>query len=476
MTPTDRSGRRLRQQGAATLIVVMVLFFIISLVAAYTNRSLIFEQRTSLNQYRSSQALEVADAGLEWAISQLNFERLESVTNQCFKNANLAGTPPSFRERYLNINTTTGKITPRANPAGGGVELTPSCVWTGGTGWSCSCPTTGAPVLTAPTAAGVWPAFRVRFRTVLGTGTPTVPQQPSAVWVDVVGCTRLDPTGSADPCLTFDGQGTLNEGRAVVSSIVTLAGNAAGLPQAALTVFGTVTATAALSVYNTQPSGSGITVHASGPVASAAASSLVLRSSPGTPATTSWIEDDAKLNPPAAPPPTASAPLSTAFTARERMFAMIFRMRPETFRTQQAAVEIPCPAGCTAAVVRAALAANPGRPLWLTGTLSVDTAGPIGSAAEPALLVINGHLEFTGAGTGVNIYGLVYTRLPVPNPAGLIGWATNGAGQINGAMVSEGDVSGTGTATIVYEPEVLNRLRYTVGSFVRVPGSWRDFR
>ena len=159
------------------------------------------------------------------------------------------------------------------------------------------------------------------------------------------------------------------------------------------------------------------------------------------------------------------------------MFAMIFRMRPETFRTQQAAVEISCPiGGCTALAIRTALAANPGRPLWLNGNLSVDSASDIGSAAAPALLVINGHLEFTGAGTGVNIYGLVYTRLPVPNPLGLTRWDTKGAGQINGAMVSEGGVSGPGIATIVYEPDILNRLRYTVGSFVRVPGSWRDFR
>jgi hypothetical protein len=34
----------------------MLLFFIISMVAAYTSRNLIFEQRTSANQYRSTQA------------------------------------------------------------------------------------------------------------------------------------------------------------------------------------------------------------------------------------------------------------------------------------------------------------------------------------------------------------------------------------------------------------------------------------
>jgi hypothetical protein len=52
----------------ATLTVVMVLFFVVSLVAAYAGRTSIFEQRTSANQYRSTQALEAAEAGLEWAV------------------------------------------------------------------------------------------------------------------------------------------------------------------------------------------------------------------------------------------------------------------------------------------------------------------------------------------------------------------------------------------------------------------------
>ena len=466
MRPMARSKGSFQQRGAATLIVVMVLFFIISLVAAYTNRSLIFEQRTSSNQYRSTQALEVADAGLEWAISQLNFERLERVNDRCLKNTDLSlPLPLSFRQRYLVVDPATGKITPKPDPTGGG-DLNAACVWTGPTtGWSCSCPSTGMTSLTAPTAAGVWPAFRVRFRNIQGSGTPFVPNQPGAIWVDVVGCTRVDPIGSTDNCLDFDGLGTLNEGRAVVSSIVTLAGNAAGLPPAALTVFGPVSATGPLAVYNTKPDGSGITIHASGPVT---LGSIVLRSAPGTPAAGSMIDNDAALSPAAAAP----------FTAAERMFATVFKTRPEIFRTQQASVELTCPTGgCTANAVRTKLAANPGRPLWLTGSLSVDSAGDIGSAAEPALLVVNGNLEFTTAGSGVNIYGLVYTRLPVPNPAALTGWVTNGTGgQVIGAVVSEGGVSGSGSPTILHDSAVLDRLRYAVGTFVRVPGSWRDFK
>ena len=448
-----------QQQGAATLIVVMVLFFVMSLVAAYTNRSLIFEQRTSTNQYRSTQALEVADSGLEWVLAQLNFER---ITNQCLKSS--VNTNTSFRQRYLNIAPATGKILPVPDPVGGG-ELTPSCVWTGiGSGWSCSCPSTGAPALTAPTAAGVWPAFRVRFRPILLVGTPLEPKQPSAVWVDVVGCTRLDAAGASDPCLNFDGQGTLNEGRAVVSSILTLTGNAAGLPQAALTAFGPVNVGgAALGAYNTQPNGSGITVHAGGAIAAAG---LVLRSSPGTPGNTSFIQSDPLLD-----PLVGLAPV-LPFSAAERMFASVFSMRPETFRTQPAAVQLTC-SPCTAATVRTELAANPGRPLWLTGSLSVDSAGDIGSAAAPALIVVNGALEYTGAGTGANLYGLLYTRLTAGGPTS---WVTSGSGQVTGAVVAEGGVTGAGTPTIVYDPDVLRLVRFNIGSFVRVAGSWTDFR
>ena len=64
MKPLILSTPGSRQRGAATLIVVMILFFVMTLVAAYTNRSLIFEQRTSANQYRSTQSLEIADAGM----------------------------------------------------------------------------------------------------------------------------------------------------------------------------------------------------------------------------------------------------------------------------------------------------------------------------------------------------------------------------------------------------------------------------
>ena len=111
MTParhasTSRHRRAVarRESGAASLIVVMVLFFLMSLVAAYTSRNLIFEQRTSVNQYRATQAYEAAEAGLEWALTLLNSGRIGA---DCLETG-AATTDTSFRQRYLAIDADTG--------------------------------------------------------------------------------------------------------------------------------------------------------------------------------------------------------------------------------------------------------------------------------------------------------------------------------------------------------------------------------
>jgi hypothetical protein len=430
----------------------MVLFFIISLVAAYTSRNLIFEQRTSANQYRSTQALEAAEAGLEWAVSLLNFGRINT---SC-----VASTLPpdpdnnSFRQRYLTVDPANGKITPVLDS---GVPLTPTCVRTP-SGWTCACPTTGTPTLTAPTAAGIWPAFRLRFVAVPELpAAPGSPRQPGVIRAEVVGCTRVD----APTCLSFDGLGELNEGRVVVSALIALTGNPVGLPSAALTAAGSVAATGAplsfLRVYNTAPSGLGFTVHARNSINT---TGMDLKTSPGSPVASSLIENDPALN----------LPAIGSYTAADRVFATVFNMRPETFRTQQAAVRLSCGATCSAAAVRAAIVDNPNQPIWLSGMLDVDSAGDIGSAAEPVVIVSNGSLKFSTS--GVTIYGLVYNRLA----PGVTSWITDGSGTINGAVIVDGGVAGTGTTTISYDNDILTRVRGNVGTYVRAPGSWRDFQ
>jgi hypothetical protein len=121
--------------------------------------------------------------------------------------------------------------------------------------------------------------------------------------------------------------------------------------------------------------------------------------------------------------------------------------------------------------VRSAWELNPGRPLWLTGNLNIDSAGDIGSALDPVVIVVNGDLQFTTS--GVTIFGVVYNRLL---PAGDTDWTTTGSGQVTGAVVAEGGVNGTGAVTVAYDADVIRLIRFNNGSFVRVPSSWRDYR
>ncbi len=218
-----------RQRGAATLIVVMVIFFIVSLVAAYASRNLIFEQKTSANQYRATQAFDAAEAGIEWAQAMLNGGRIDA---NCNASVNVADT--SFRVRNLNLDATTGRFTP-VDWVNAGVSeptLWPSCV-RGAGGWTCSCPTNSAPVLAAPAGSGAFPAFRIRFFRV------TLPDQPGAVRIESTGCTRLD-----DACLQ-SAQGTAGEAAARVSVVLALSPALTTPPSAAMTVRGAFDAAAA---------------------------------------------------------------------------------------------------------------------------------------------------------------------------------------------------------------------------------------
>jgi Tfp pilus assembly protein PilX len=445
-----------RQRGAATLVVVMVLFFIISMVAAYTSRNMIFEQRTGANLYRATQSFEAAEAGMNWALMMLNSGRIDE---QCRATTSTAN--DSFRQRYLALNATTGRITARLQSLGG--ALTPTCVFNGDTDtWSCSCPIDGTPSLTAPTGTAMSPAFRIRFNSL--TLPSATPLEPGLIRVDVVGCTRLD-----NVCLDVAGASPANEGRTVTGSVVMLSGRATSYPQSALTARGDVTATG-LSVTNAASTGSGVTVHASGTISTAG---LALSTSAGSALGRSTLPSDTSLN----PPDIAASASAPGITRAERFFAATFMLTPQRWIQMPGVVTVNCPAGgCDAATVRTAIAGNPGKPLWLTGGLVVDSAGDIGSATAPVMMVVNGNLQFSIA--NVTVHGLLMLRPVDPT----VGWDVGGStqmGTIRGAVVVDGAVTrstGTGTIMVVqYDDGVLANLRTSSGTFFRVAGSWRDW-
>ena len=404
-----------------------ILFFVLALVAAYTNRSMLFEQRTSANQYRALQAAEAAEAGVEWALSMLNTGRSD---DNCQPTAH--ATEPPFRDRYLAIAPDTGAVRPTGTlGADGGSDRWPTCVFDG-TGWDCRCPTDGVGTPPAPAGGGVFPAFRIRFVDIGGA-------PPGAVRLEVNGCTRL-----ADECLDFPVTGVGGEGRATHRVPVALRGGLAAPPVAAVTVRGTLDAGgAALGAFNGDADAGGIAILAGGAVDGPA---LRVGSAPGTPLSGANVADDTGL---------------AGLPDGERFFTSSFALPSASYRAQPGAVVLDCATvPCSGDRVRGVAERHPGHVLWADGDVDLGAGAEIGTPTAPVLLVVTGDIALD-----TTLHGLLYGR------AG----AWSGAGTVRGALMVEGDYAGTAAYDVVYDPGVLQRLRWRTGSFVRVPGSWRDY-
>jgi hypothetical protein len=428
-------GRRgaARQRGAATLIIVLLLFFVVSMVAAYTGRNLIFEQRTSANQYRSTQAMEAAQAGVEWTLAMLNGGRIDA---SCQPSAN--ANDNTFRDRYLSAAGNDdeaigddGAITLRTRADGGG-DLLPSCVFDGDSDtWQCSCPSDGATGLPAVVSPLARPMFRIRL----------IPSpRPDLISIASAGCTRPDAA-----CVAEDPVAPAGDALAVVTAMISIRGGLHTPPGAPVMARGVVDAGAAgsLSVTNLDRASNGITAIAGGGVAG----NLLPTSLPGTPPETSVAPPDALL---------------AGLADGRRMFHTVFGMQPETFREQTGAVRVDCAGGCDAATIAPLVANNPGRVIWMDGSLAVD--GDIGSAQVPALLVATEGVTLT-SGT---VVGLIYSRVA--------NWDLGvGNTLVQGALIAENSIVGSGGQSVQYDADVLNRLRRGRGSFVVVPGGWKDW-
>jgi Tfp pilus assembly protein PilX len=451
------------QRGVATLVVVMVLFFIATMVAAYASRNMVFEQRTGANYYRATTAAEVAEAGLQWALGQLNSGR---INDACVPSA--SSTDASFRERFLRADAATGQLQPRSFTAGAGAAstLAPACefnpttaTWTCPAScvfnpdtltWACSCPLDAAPSLTAPTTGRVAPAFRVRFDGSFGSASALT---PGLIAITVTACTRMD-----EACLSPSGAGLANEGRAVVRTLLYQSGLSTPTPLAALTVRGDITATG-LTVTNARFGDSGLAVQASGSIGSGVVLNTLAGNALGGAGTR--IDMDSTLD---LPDLSGTVPVSGA----DRFFATVFNLLPQTARRQPAMVDLGnCSGGCDDTDLEAAAAAHPGRPLWVEGDLALDTGVTIGTPTEPVVLIVNGGQLSISASDAV-IHGLVFVRAP----AG--GWSLPDAGRVVGAVVVDGDVVGSGGLAIEYDGNVLKAVRSRTGSFIPVPGAWRD--
>jgi hypothetical protein len=391
---------------------------------------------------------ETAEAAQEWVLGMINGGRIGA---DCTETSAVA-TDTSFRQRYLSVDPNTGLITPKKQ--GSGAALWPTCVATGAGGWSCSCPVDSAPVMAAPVGNDLRPAFRVQFDQL----KPGL-IKPGTVRVSVHACMRVDD----EACLAnFDNSAQASDGRAQHAMVLALKGAITTPPAGALTVVGNIPGPAVMQAENTDLESGGLTVHAGGTVTPAA---VVARTVPGTPPGKSIKGGDASISTLAADP-----------LYPDRVFASVFGVYPATHRDQPAALVLDCPnTGCFTSL-RDLVARNPDRVIWIPGDLTLESAGDIGSPPDPAVptqpgvanIVVQGRVRFTAP---TRIYGFVYSR-----NAGASANNWEGSGTVQGAAMTEGNLAATAAPTVIYDKSVLQAARRQSGSFVRLPGDWKDWK
>lgn len=420
-----------RQRGAATLVAVMVLFLVMALLAAYANRSLLFEQRVSSNFYRASMSLEAAEAGVEWTLAQLNGT---AVDNSCKP---VAEGGQRFADRYLTINTSDKRITYNSNEKDGIVDCARDAA---GDGWSCRCPASDVAHSARPAVAGgeQSPSFGITF---VESGS-----RGGTLKLRMVGCS----TSAVDTCITGDLAEVSNQqvSKNVLSAVIGLVSAVRTPPATPLVVRGAVDSTGeGLGLHNADPRSTGMLATLGGSWTGMIDGRL--ESVPGTLAAQTVIQGDTTLQ------NTADA---------EAVFRMFMGASSTRFQQHPSLRTLSCSGDCSDALDKAYKAGQ--RMVWVEGKLGLGSNKVIGSISDPMLVVASGDVALDGPfqfnGMLVTLGGLAWTN------------ASGAPSVINGVVLVGGAMRTEGRMDIVYQQIVADNLRNRMGSYVRVPGGWRD--
>lgn len=422
------------QRGAGTLAITLILLLCVTLIGFSTSKSLLFEQKTSANQLRSTKAFEAAEAGIEWASAMLNDAR--SIDGSCA--AVTTSGAISFQKTYLPYTAAAGFAPSTARP---GCSMS---IASGVPVFSCSCPPAGtAPSLASTTS----PTFTVQFQAVNSTTVPGGTADPGSVLVTAYGCTAADSR-----CVP--GSTNSSDAYQKISVILKFRPLLPNVPVGAIVAGGNVTlGSAAVSVENVDPATNGILVNSGGACClhHDFANTTTL---PGTPPENSVITGDTSLS------ELANNP-DGQFRSFFGMSVAEYKANPQT-KVLTAAM---CGGDCEAKFNEFYNGGNGYKFFYLEDELQVSS-GTIGSATNPVAIVTSSDIRFNG---GTDVYGLIYGDSDNFSPSGL------GSGTMYGAVVARNNFEVNSNPLFKYDPDVLKKLQEGSGSVLRVPGSWKDF-
>lgn len=429
-------------KGAATLIVVMMLFLVMALLAAYANRGLLFEQRIAASYARAAMAEEAAEAGIEWTLAQLNGPAVDA---NCQPNA--AG-GQRFVDKYLAINPADRSMV-LAGPQNAARNTFADCTRdVAGAGWRCRCPAVGARV--KPAAIGgndITPSFGLRL-----TYTANNPAAPPGIFqLRSFGCTD----SVVDNCTASNADVGLSQNQQGLSALyvtIALVSAVRTPPAMPLVVKGDLrlpgVAVNGLGLHNTDPRSGGMLLSLGGAVKEGSLRDDRMDSVPGTPLNQLRILGDPKLS---------------GATDGSDVFKMFMGAAPSRYVLHPALRILDCGGDCATAIETAYNAGI--RMVWVDGPLAFSGNKTLGTPNDPIVIAAKGDITLTNAFV---INGMVAT------PGNLTWTNAGGISLINGMVLVGGDMSISGTVDITYQQAIANQLMNHIGSFVRVPGSWID--
>lgn len=420
------------ERGAATLVVVMVLFLVMALLAAYANRGLLFEQRIAASYSRSAAAQEAAEGAVEWALAQLNGAAVDS---NC---APKATSGQRFVDKYLMLNSADRSVSLVTTPANVKDPLVDCTRDVGNAGWACRCPDVNTRVAPAAMGGGsLTPSFGLQFQ---------VPGARNGTFnVTAIGCSD----SVIDNCIGsyLLGRSQNQIAKAVFTTTFALVSAVRTPPAAPLIVKGNLDMTGTgLGLHNTDPRSSGTLLAIGGDWSGM--NDERMQSVPGTSPNQVRIRGEQTLN-------AASA---------DDVFKMFMGALPSRYAQHPSLRKVTCNGDC-ANDLQAAYDAGK-RILWVDGNLSFGSNKTLGSATDPVLIIATGNVTLGGPFV---LSGMLATT-------GNLSWSNTGGAisLINGIVLVGGSMTTDGAMDIVYQQAIANQLNNRMGSFVRVPGGWID--
>lgn len=432
-----QARKRSLQRGVGALAVAILLLFSSSIVVFYLNRSLIFEQKAAANQVRSTQAFEMADAGLEWATGMFN-RQSAAVSASC----GLGASGPTFRRKYAQSNSATSAYVPATT-------VFPGCKVVGTT-YTCSCP--DIPVSGSATAAlgtTVQPGFTVAFAAVTHPTSGAV--DPEAIRVTATGCTAQ--AGACTP-----GSAGNSDATATVTAILKLNPAIRAAPAAALTCGSSCQVGGSYDIVNRDVDANGILVNAGTTITSGNGTGYVTIA--GQPVANALLPNDAALAALSSADPTCS---------NSAMFQTYFGMTLAQYAAPPTTVIANCgnPSTC-GGLVHAAYQAG-ARNFYFPDGMALNNSAPFSTLGGPndgVTIVSPTSIDING---NISIHGLVFSNSSVFNDLG------TGTANIYGAIITCAAHRNNGNGLLTYDALALSSARRASGALVRVPGSWRDF-